>query len=458
MAEKREVSEHNGSFNDFLSVVFRRKWIVVAPIIAAAAVIVWLIITHVPIYFSYSKLLINRGEQQSAYDQRIMLLSWEEELTSEMEIIRSDKIYSRAHELLKESPDYAHIGSGYRINGRMVSTNTPGKSHIIHISYEDPDSIAVREVVSALTRSYCEFRSEIRSIDPQYYLQTEIDNIEEEIVEREQRRADFLESEGAVDLVQERNHLLQEKGALSTGLEQSRADWAIQNAQLTWMRNIIESAQENDNLSGIIPFQSSQLYRDTSSLLQIRDLIIQTRSQLISARGQYTDKHPKIIALEDRGEELKVELIEAATGYLTQLEAMTDVTRAKLNSIQGSLDYLNERLRGFPSREAEVSCMDREIENLKRTHNAYINRRVEAMTTKVGKSPWDVTLLEDASMPVMRRTKDYIRFLLLLVVSSLIGLGLAFAFDNLDHTLKGRSEAEAALRVPVLASVSKHDK
>jgi capsular polysaccharide biosynthesis protein len=36
-----------------------------------------------------------------------------------------------------------------------------------------------------------------------------------------------------------------------------------------------------------------------------------------------------------------------------------------------------------------------------------------------------------------------------------LGLGLAFLFDSLDHSLKDRAEAEAYLKLPVLASVSR---
>jgi len=457
MADRRDSVEHNGSFNDFFSVVFRRKWIIIAPIIAAALVIAYLYVSNVPMYFSYSKLLVNRGEQKSAYTQGVQLLSWEEELTSEREIISSSAIYLRAHELLRESPLSSQIGEDYEITQRRVSTHTPGKSHIINITYEDPDSIAAQEAVRALTKAYCEFRSEIRTLDPLLYLQAEIDTIQAEIVEYETKRADFLAGEGSVDLVQERNHLLSEKRSLSTALETARADWAIQHARLVWTQGLVDRAKSDKNMSMIMPLQPSGYFRENSALSQISDIMVQTRSELITAKGQYTDDHPRVLALTERIDELYIELIEAANGYISQLEAYTGVTEAKLNSLQGSLDFINEQLSGFPHREAALASLDRTLGNLRDTYDVYVRKRVDVMTTKIGASPWDVTLLEDASTPVVRRSKDYVRFLLLLIVSSLIGLGLAFAFDNLDHTLKGRSEAEALLRVPVLASVSKHD-
>ena len=71
MADQRESTEYNGTFNDFLSVVFRRKWIVITPVVAALVVVAYLVLTHVPQYFAFSKLLVRRGHQTSAFTQSI---------------------------------------------------------------------------------------------------------------------------------------------------------------------------------------------------------------------------------------------------------------------------------------------------------------------------------------------------------------------------------------------------
>ena len=94
------------------------------------------------------------------------LLSWEEELTSELETIRSAKIYLRAQEMLAEMGVLEVNGTRYQINPRKVDANTPGKSSIVHILYQDREPETVEQVVRALTQSYKEFRSEGRAPDP----------------------------------------------------------------------------------------------------------------------------------------------------------------------------------------------------------------------------------------------------------------------------------------------------
>jgi capsular polysaccharide biosynthesis protein len=64
-----------------------------------------------------------------------------------------------------------------------------------------------------------------------------------------------------------------------------------------------------------------------------------------------------------------------------------------------------------------------------------------------------VTLLTPASEAVARKTKDYVRMALAPIFSLVIGLGLVFFVESLDHSIKTPADAEEALGIPVLASL-----
>jgi capsular polysaccharide biosynthesis protein len=90
---------------------------------------------------------------------------------------------------------------------------------------------------------------------------------------------------------------------------------------------------------------------------------------------------------------------------------------------------------------------------LRGNHEALVRRRLDALTTRIGSNPWDVVVLQDAVEATALRTRDYVRLTIIPLFSLLLGLGLAFLLDNLDHSLKDRDDAETHLKVPVLASV-----
>ena len=45
-------------------------------------------------------MLINRGQPESAYNSRVRVLSWEEDLNSELEVVSSPHTFSLAQKLL----------------------------------------------------------------------------------------------------------------------------------------------------------------------------------------------------------------------------------------------------------------------------------------------------------------------------------------------------------------------
>ena len=74
-----------------------------------------------------------------------------------------------------------------------------------------------------------------------------------------------------------------------------------------------------------------------------------------------------------------------------------------------------------------------------------------------GYPEWDVSILSGAGMPYKKKTRDFVRLALGPILSIIIGLGLAFFLESMDHSVKSRAEAEEYLSAPVLATISDQD-
>ncbi len=454
MAELEPTDPRSGTLRDFLTVVFRRRWIVLATFGVTLAVVIYLALTQEPEYLSYSKLLVSRGMPTTAFSPTVKLLSWEEELTSEMEAIKSARIYKRAQEILDERRAAEGDTSKRRINPRKVDANTPGKSSIIHILYKDSDPRFVKMAVQALTQAYKEFRTSSRGTDPTGFLQEEIEDLRKEIDEWEEKRAQLLKREQAVQLPDERQFLLSTRRNIETELAAARADVAEKRTKVEWMRRMLEEFEQKDPTVALYAFRAES-DRGEPMLIALRRLIMNTQAEYFDARAQYTPDHPKVLALRDRLDELRRALVKEARGYLTYMEGLLAASEARVASMEASLEYVDERLATFPDKEAQLQRVERILASLRTTHDALVKKRIEAMTTRVGSRPWDVVVLEDASEPTRVRTRDYVRIAVVPLFSLLVGIGLAFLLESLDHSLKDVPEAEAFLKVPVLATISR---
>jgi len=451
----RESTAYRGTLRDFLRILFRRRWIALATFGATLAAILYSILTADPTYQSYSKLLVNRGNPASAFSNQVYFLSWEEELNSELETVRSAKIYLRAAELLAER--YEQLGEPPEnvpsIKPENIESNTPGKSSIVHILYRGGEPAQVQAIVQALTEAYREFRTQSRPSDPTGFLQQEMADIEEEIAGWERKRADFLAREGAVQLPEERANLLDTRRSIELDLAGVRAEGAARRARLDWTHSLIEADDAFDQ-ERYYPFGEPDM-RGEPILLTLRRMLLDTKAEYYEARGRYTDSHPSVLALNDRLVELRQALEQEADAYAGFLQAMVDAAQAQENSLESSLDYVNAQLARFPDREAQVVRLDRTIESLRTTYNALVQRRIDAMSARMGSNRWEVVVLEEAVTPYPVRTQDYVRLAVFPLFSLLVGVALAFLMDSLDHSLKDRIETEAHLKVPVLATVSR---
>jgi uncharacterized protein involved in exopolysaccharide biosynthesis len=197
------------TLRDFMSVVFRRKGVILTVVVAAVATVVLLNARTAPSYLSTARLLVSRGEPESVFTPRKTVLSWEEELNSEIEVLRSTTLGKMAQALLDESKAVNGLGQPIRFKNDAVRPATTGKSSVLVVSYTAPDPREAREALRALTRAYIDWRSETRS--PPYveaFFQTELEALRDQLADWEQRRAEFMADEGIIHIRAEQESLL----------------------------------------------------------------------------------------------------------------------------------------------------------------------------------------------------------------------------------------------------------
>ncbi|MBD3236734.1 MAG: hypothetical protein GF330_08525 [Candidatus Eisenbacteria bacterium] len=451
MAELQDRSERSGGTpRDLLRVIFRRKWIFLIVVGATAAWVIYSASQMAPQWESAAKLLVQRGFQPSAFSPGLRMVTWEEEFNSEIETIASDRIRRRAQEILLAQHD-GDSSAVPEIDTRRISAETRGKASILLVRYRDEEKQIVQEVVRALTQAYQEFRSQTRTTDPTGYLQAEIDQRAAEISEWEQRRADFLANEGFVQLPEERSNLLTERRNLQQRLADAQADVAQSRARLDWLRSYVASDRE-DPAAGLYAFQDVE-ERGEPILITLRRKIVDAKLEYFTARAEYTDNHPRVLALRDRLTDLEEALQVETRGYIHHMQGRLEADLAREAALLASLDYVNEQLGTFPDREAQLAGINRTIERLQDSYDALVDRQMAAVTTKVGSASWDVVVLQDAVEPYMVASLDYVRMAVVLIFSIFVAIGLALLRDNFDHSFRDRSEMEDHLGLPVLATI-----
>ena len=447
--ERRELS-----LRDILAVVFRRLPVVLT-VVAASLGLVLLIDAISPAeYESYSQILISRGQPESAYSSRVRVLSWEEDLNSELETVKSAHILQLAQKLLDDGGVKDSQGRPVKIQPAKVTSTTPGKSSVIYIKVRDRDQAAAREISRAITQAYTSFRLNVRTVPEIYaFFREEIEGVRGQLEDWEQRRADFMNEESVARLPEERASLIKVKEQAELDLNRVREALAADQARVELLQAAAERANEDPTLE-IYPFSEPGV-NDDQVLLQVRRELILRRGELFQARAQFQDDHPVVLRLEDQVSQLQRLLVQEVENYLHHLRARVDVQRAREESILSTLAYVDGELSAFPSKEARLSAFDRVIEALRVDHTSLVDRQIQARLERVGSPDWNVLVLQPASEPVLVKLNDAIRLAVIPAIGLIVALALAFVIDGLDHSIKDASDAERHLGVPVLGSIGK---
>jgi uncharacterized protein involved in exopolysaccharide biosynthesis len=442
------------TLRDFVAVVFRRGGVILIVLLAALGTLFVMNTRTLPEYMSSARMLVSRGEPESVFNSRTVILPWDEELNSELEVVKSATLGESAQKILKESNAVDSNGSPIKFDYGKVTANTSGRASVILVSYLANDALEARESLRALLRAYTEWRTRARSLPVvDSFFQEEMESLRDQLSQWEERRAAFMTDEGISNLTTEREGLLRQKDASSTELSTLRAKLADFSTRLEVVRNLQEEKKTDPNIDvfGINDGEGN----DDELLITLRRELIARRADYYQKKSRLKDDHPDVLAAKDVVTNLEGQLDMQLDNYTRYLDSRIAVVRARINSLEATIRGIDDELSGMPDKEARLTQYDRIIDALKTDYNTVVERQVTAKIEQSGRSEWSVVVLQPASKAIRQRTRDYVRMALVPGFALLFGLAMAFIIDGLDHSLKDPSEVETHLKLPVLGSLSR---
>src|SRR2546422_6000943 len=202
-------SVRQATVREFLAVVFRRRWVILGLFAVTTATVLGIAISTPLDYSSSGRVLLRRGEKESVFEaSRQVVGGWEEELSSELEVVRSYPVLQRALEFLKAESDSSGLPLA-TISAKRVDAEVMGKSNVIAIGYTDGDPAVARRVCDAVIRAYIEFRStELALAYPRQFFESELARVQAELDRKVEARREFANAAGISDIPEERRQLL----------------------------------------------------------------------------------------------------------------------------------------------------------------------------------------------------------------------------------------------------------
>lgn len=447
MAEAGAIRQ--ATTRDFLSVVFRQLWVIVTVFMIAVVSVVIVTLKTPTAYESESKVLVRRGQKQSVLMSQLQVYSWDEEVSSEIETVKSLPVTQRAQKILDEWAASGRIDSPIRMAPSGVDAGVVDKSNVIKISYTDKDALTCVPVTEAVTEAYMQFRRESGTVPQVYeFFSREKRDVETAMNDLLVRRTEYLRSSSVMSPQEEQNGLFQ----LLTNAEQevmtADAEVRVLDQTITAARGVLSSNEVPDPA-----FFLSQDLGNQTNLTQLKERWNQLRQERDALAARQTPEHPELKGVILSLAEVEQQIRAEAEVTVRLLESRHQNLTEKIRTLTASAEKYKQELSGIPHREIALSEFDHKMQTLRDRYKEIVGKEIQARISQATSPDWTVTLFAKPSRPRALRTTDYVRLALAPILSLVVGLMLAFFLDSLDHSLKSGSDVEEFLGIPVLASL-----
>jgi uncharacterized protein involved in exopolysaccharide biosynthesis len=432
---------------EFLSILFRRKAVILGLFVVTTTTVMILSFTTRTEYISSGRVLIKRGEKESALSpNRRSTGDWEEEMGSEVEVVKSASVLDRARALLAEEAGAGR--AAVPLNANSVDVEVRGRTNVVGIGYVDADPLVARLACDAVVRAYVEYRQNDFSLAvPKDFFEGEIRRVQAEMDHWTTIRSRYAERSNVVDLAMQRNADIARLSMLRQRLNDVEADLA--EADMAWQK--LGELRGTDNIDQP---SFSALFGNETALMEFKRRVVDQEFQVASLREKLREDSPQLVAATVTLDTLRNLLRREVQSRIGVAQARVEILRARRAVILKDTDELEASLALMPDKEMSIVEMDRRIGVLKERYKELSESSDKVRITQNTSPSRNVVLLDRASKAVPRNTRDYVRLALAPAFSIVVGIGLAFFLDGLDLTVRTARQAEEAVELPVLASLT----
>jgi uncharacterized protein involved in exopolysaccharide biosynthesis len=431
---------------EFLAVLFRRKFVILGLFIVTTATVVTISITSPVEYIASGRVLLKRGEKQSALSPgRALYSDWEEDMGSEVEVVRSAPVLDRTRALLLEQ---AGPGRPSRaLNPRQVDVEVLGRTNVLAIGYRDNDPQTAKQVCDALVLAYVEFRqNDFTMAYPKDFFSGEMKRVQDDLNHWVTMRRNFATHSDVVDLVDQKRSAIESLGLLERRRSEIQADLA--EAEASWRK--VEELRANQNID--LPTFTGA-FSNEAALLDLKGKIVNQELRLAELRENMRDDSPEVLAVRGTLDTLRAIMGREVDARVSMSKARVEVVRARLAVVNRDYAACQALLESMPEKEMSLGEMDRKIDLLKTRYGDMSRNSDLALITQNTSPLRNVVLLSRPGNATPSNARDYVRLALAPAFSIVVGIGLAFFLDGLDLTVRTAHHAEEAIELPVLATL-----
>ncbi len=503
-----ELHERHTSFNDYLRIFYRGRWIILTTFMLVMAITAYVTFTATPEYEAAAKIMI---EEEGGMEQTIFdiggFIKQETMVNNQVEILKSRMLAETVVKRLQTSewadrlalldpPENGSAGlfadAGRWIQDFVGFGGDTAEQHTIDDTIEDlhdrltitpirdTDMIEIKMtgdtpeeaafVTNTLVTAYSEknrleSQEEVRQV--KNFLDEQLKLVQQQLTNSEEALKNFKEGEKVAALPDETKELIQKMAEFEGLYNEALTEYNSNRERLKYVDEQLDRSKRNFDLSNIsvTPYFDG-LKRQIGELEGKRTSYI---ANLING-GVYRDDDPQARRYEEQINMLKKQLQEEITKLATveildpvalsenlvarkiEIEANLQALQPKVEALKKIINAYDKQLESLPEKSLRLARLERTAQADEKIYLMMQEKYQESRITEVGQLG-QVRIIDPArppKEPVRPRIK--LNLLLGFILGLGLGIGVTFLFDYIDNSVRTIEDVEK-MGVTVLGSI-----
>ncbi|MEL6441526.1 MAG: polysaccharide biosynthesis tyrosine autokinase [Cyanobacteria bacterium J06621_8] len=246
---------------------------------------------------------------------------------------------------------------------RNLRTEIIGGTDVVQISYQHPNPDQAAEIVNTMMDTYVQEQIRGNQSKPQAareFLDRELPSVESRVQDAEAEISAFRAENNIIDLAEEKKGLVASLGTLNQQISTTGSELRGTQAQAAALQG-----QLGLNLEQAVKANQLGSYPEVQSILE---QLAQTETDLAQERQRFNEKHPSIISLREKKQNLNQQLRGLIVANIGE---GVNVSQGLLQNNNGNKE---NQLEKFITIKIDELSLQRQVASLYQTQQTYLQR------------------------------------------------------------------------------------
>ena len=331
---------------------------------------------------------------------------------------------------------------------KVISVDPVRKTQLVKISVLSESPEVAQKAANAIANAYIESQLEARvglTQQASVWLTGRLGGLKESLGQSERELQDFREANDLVDVEGVSTLVADELSQITGKLVDARS-----------MRLEIESNYKQIKRLKELTYEtltSLQFILADPLISRLTEAQSKTELKVAELSKRYGPRHPKMIAAQSDLDAVKESVLSQMKNLATSIENSFETAKAKEASLLKSLEITKSKMRNINRTEFALGELVRSVNGDRALYETFVKRIRETSATGDLQTA-NARIIDSAVIPELPvKPKKKLIVALVLVVSLMFGIALAFLLDALDSTIKNADDVDHKLHYALLGIV-----